>query len=88
MKNRRYQVSFSNILTYKFQGVTDEKEETLPAYIQELIGRKFVFEINVKPFDFKARYKTFTVTRIVNECFDDQHKSLEKKVVISNLSIS
>ncbi|CAL9239144.1 unnamed protein product [Arabidopsis halleri] len=41
-------------------------EDEIPNCIQEIIGKKFLFQIRVTPFNFTSKHRTFTVSKITH----------------------
>ncbi|VVB01567.1 unnamed protein product [Arabis nemorensis] len=68
-----------DLITFKGTTPTYASLKGLPSCLQELIGKKYIFQLNLTKFDFKAKEKTFSVSGIMSGPISSQAKLPNKK---------
>ncbi|KAL0740843.1 hypothetical protein Bca4012_082356 [Brassica carinata] len=72
--------------------VHDGGEEQLPACLEELEGKEFVFQIRVTPFNFTPNHRTFTVSTITEVdplvCHGKEHRESVPSHVEENVGLA
>ncbi|KAL8509895.1 hypothetical protein ACS0TY_016932 [Phlomoides rotata] len=58
----------------------EDRSDRVPANILNIVGKTFKFRVKVTPFNFRAKYQSFTVSRIINISDPATEEPLQEKI--------